>query len=69
MEFLLQVFGNYMKIMRQQESKQFAEMLNRLREGNQSNEDIMKFKERILTPSSTNYPIDAPHLFIHLMLK
>ena len=24
----------------------------------------MKFKERILQPSSTNYPIDAPHLFI-----
>ena len=52
------------EIMRQRESKQFAEMLNRLREGNHTKEDIMKFKEQILQPSSTNYPIDAPHLFI-----
>ena len=54
------------EIMRQCESKQFAEMLNRLREGNHSKEDIMKFNECILQPSSTNnyYPIDAPHLFI-----
>ena len=52
------------EIMRQRESKQFTEMLNRLREGNHSKEDIMKFKGRILLPSSTNYPIKAPHLFI-----
>ena len=52
------------EIMRQRESKQFAEMLNRLREGNHSKEDITKFKERILQSSSTNYPIDSPHLFI-----
>ena len=52
------------EIMRQRESKQFAEMLNRLREGNHSKEDIMKFNEHILQPSSTNFPIDAPHLFI-----
>ena len=52
------------EIMRQRESKQFAEMLNRLRESNHSKEDIMKFKGRILQPSSTNYPINAPHLFI-----
>ena len=52
------------EIMRQRESKQFAEMLNRLREGNHIKEDIMKFKERILQPSSTDYPKDAPHLFI-----
>ena len=52
------------EIMRQCESKRFAEMLNRLREGNHSKEDILKFNERILQPSSTNYLIDAPHLFI-----
>ena len=39
-------------------------MLNRLREGNHTKEDIMKLKEQILQPSSANYPIDAPHLFI-----
>ena len=50
--------------MRQRESKQFAEMFNRLREGNHSKQDIMKFKEQILQPGSTNYPIDALHFFI-----
>ena len=50
--------------MRQRESKQFAEMLNRLREGNHSKEDITKFKERLLQSSITNYPIDSSHLFI-----
>ena len=38
------------EIMRQRESKEFAEMLNRLREGNHSKEDIMRLKERILQP-------------------
>lgn len=52
------------EIMRQRERKQFAKMLNRLREGNHSKEDIRKFNKPIQQPSSTNYPIDAPHLFI-----
>ena len=50
--------------MRQRERKQFAKMLKRLREGNHSKEDIRKFNKPIQQPSSTNYPIDAPHLFI-----
>ena len=50
--------------MRQRESKQFAELLNRLREGKQTNEDIRILKQRILQPSGSNYPVDAPHLFI-----
>ena len=33
------------QIMRQRESKQFAEMLNRLREGNHTKEDIMELKK------------------------
>ena len=52
------------KIMRQRESKLFAEILNRLREGNHTKDDIMKLKERILEDNSVNYPMDAPHLFI-----
>ena len=60
---LFQMFELH-EIMRQRESKQFAEMLNRLREGNHTKEDIMKFKERILQANSTSYPIVAPHLFI-----
>ena len=52
------------KIMRQRESKHFAEMLNRLREGNHSTEDILKFKEKIIEPNHFLYPKDIPHLFI-----
>jgi hypothetical protein len=36
------------EIMRQRESKQFAEILNRLREGKHTNEDISKLKERLI---------------------
>lgn len=34
------------QIRRQRESKQFAEMLNRLREGNHTTEDIMNLKKK-----------------------
>jgi len=47
-----------------QESKQFAELLIRLREGKQTIEDIRILKKRILHSSATSYPIDVPHLFI-----
>ena len=52
------------EIMRQRESKNFAEILNRLREGKHTAEDILKFKERIIEPNSCQYPKDVPHLFI-----
>ena len=50
--------------MRQRESKQFAELLNRLREGNHTKEDIAKLKDRSISETSPSYPKDAPHLFI-----
>ena len=52
------------EITRQRESKEFADMLNRLREGKHSKEDIIKFKERLIQSNNRNYPVDAPHLFI-----
>ena len=52
------------KTMRQRESKDFTEMLNRLREGKHMTEDILKFKERIIETNSCYYPKDAPHLFV-----
>jgi len=52
------------EIMRQRESKVFAEILNRLREGNHTNDDLLKIKDRLITPNSSTYPSDAPHLFI-----
>ena len=50
-------------IMRQRDSKLFAELLNRLREGKHTASDIVKLKERVVQ-EDTNNPIDAPHLFI-----
>ena len=52
------------EIMRQRESKAFAEILNRLREGNHTNDDLLIVKDRLITPNSSTYPSDAPHLFI-----
>lgn len=52
------------EIMRQRESKQFAELLKRLREGNHTKEDIAKLKQRIIKPGCKNYPFGSPHLFI-----
>ena len=52
------------QIVRQRESKQFAELLNRLREGNHTKEDIAKLKDRCISETSPSYPKDAPHLFI-----
>ena len=52
------------KIMRQRESKDFAELLNRLREGNHTKQDIQKLKQRIICITNHEYPKDAPHVFI-----
>ena len=53
------------QIMRQKDDKQFAELLNRLREGNQSKNDITNLKQRILhlKPDELNYAMDLTHLF------
>ena len=48
------------EIMRQKDSKVFAEILNRLREA----DDILKIKERLIVENSINDPMNVPHLFI-----
>ena len=50
------------EIMRQRESKTFAEILNRLREGNHTASDLQKLKERCVDESKC--PTEAPRLFI-----
>ena len=52
------------EIMRQRDSKVFAEILNRLREGKHTKNDILKLKERLIEETSIHDPLDAPHLFI-----
>ena len=43
--------------MRQKESKIFAQILNQLREGKHTNEDIMKLKEQLIVENSIDNPI------------
>ena len=58
------------EIMRQRESKLFAEMLNRLREGNHIMQDILKFKERITGANSCHCLIlFSDHLALLFKLK
>lgn len=52
------------QIMRQRKSKLFAEMLNRLREGKHTKEDIKIFKKRLIKTNDRNYPLSVPHFFI-----
>ena len=42
----------------------FGEILNRLREGNHTADDILKIKERLIAENSINDPRNVPHLFI-----
>lgn len=53
------------EIMRQKDDKEFAELLNRLREGKHSDKDIETLKGRILKmkPTDANYPMNVTHLF------
>ena len=51
------------EIMRQKDDKHFAELLNRLRKGNQTCADIHELKKRICNPADPDYPHGAPHLF------
>ena len=53
------------EIMRQKDDKSFAELLNRLREGKQSDDDIAVLKQRLVSvgPENGNYPMNKTHLF------
>ncbi|XP_020620270.1 ATP-dependent DNA helicase PIF1-like [Orbicella faveolata] len=53
------------EIMRQKDDKEFAQLLSRLREGNQPEDDIAILKQRLLTvrPQQDNYPMNTTHLF------
>ena len=53
------------EIMRQRENKEFAEILNRLREGKHTAQDILKIKQRIIQENSSHDKLmNIPHLFI-----
>ena len=70
-EFASNVWTDYFtlfeltEIMRQKDDKQFAQLLNRLREGNHSEDDIAILKQRLMTsrPGEDDYPMNIAHLF------
>ena len=51
------------QIMRQKEDVYFAELLNRVRTGEITSDDIEVLKSRIISPDDINYPRDALHVF------
>ena len=57
--------ATYFNLFQQREDKEFAEILNRIREGNHTEADIEVLKERILniSPQHPDYPISLTHLF------
>ena len=54
------------QIMRQKDDKKYAELLNRLREGNHTKNDIASLKARLIKNLSKNEacPADITHMFI-----
>ena len=51
------------EIMRQKDDQKYAELLNRLREGNHTAADINELQKRMIRSSDPMYPLDAPHIF------
>ena len=51
--------------MRQKDDREFAELLNCLREGKHTEQDIEVLKRRILKvmPDESDYPMNITHLF------
>ncbi|XP_028403418.1 ATP-dependent DNA helicase PIF1-like [Dendronephthya gigantea] len=54
----------YFNMFELQEIMRQIEILNRLREGKHTKNDILKLKERLIKANSTQEPMDVPHLFI-----
>ena len=49
--------------MRQQDSRIFAELLNRVREGHHSQDDLDLLRTRTTSPNTPDYPSSVQHLF------
>ena len=51
------------EIMRQKDDQPFTELLNRFRTASQTDQDIHSIQSRLITPSDSNYPSDALHIW------
>lgn len=49
------------EIMRQKDDKQYAQMMNRLREGSQTEDDINALGKRCISATAQGYPQNAVH--------
>jgi len=70
-EFATNIWTEYFTLfeltekMRQKDDKEFAQLLNRLREGKHSEDDMTILKQRLLNvrPGQDNYPMTMAHLY------
>ena len=53
------------EIQRQKEDQTFAAVLNRIRTGDQTEDDLSLLKSRAIQPSSDAYPVDSTHIFAY----
>ncbi|XP_070548911.1 uncharacterized protein [Ptychodera flava] len=51
------------EIMRQKDDEHFAKLLNRLREGNHTDQDMTELQQRIVLPNDHSYNESVPHLY------
>ena len=51
------------KIMRQKDDKRFTDLLNRVRVGSQTDEDIQLIQSRSINSFDPNYPHDVLHIW------
>ncbi|PFX25326.1 E3 ubiquitin-protein ligase DTX3L [Stylophora pistillata] len=51
------------EIMRQKDDQHFAELLNKIRIGSQTDKDVNCINSRLISLSADNYPVDALHIW------
>lgn len=51
------------KIVRQKNDVTFASLLNRIRSGTYTDDDMILLRERVIQNNDENYPHDATHIF------
>ena len=57
------------EIMHQKDDKAYAELLNRLHEGKQTEHDLAQLRKRFIDPKDQNYPRNAPQKFFLQVIK
>jgi len=77
LQFAANVWAEYFtlfeltEIMRQKDDKEFVQLLNRLREGKHSEDDITILKQRLVNvrPGQDNHPMNMAHLLYYKCIR